>query len=132
MRWMLDTDTCVRLIKRDSTALRKLSSKPVGHVGLSAITLSELELGACKSAKPQQARGALTQFLYSLEIAPYDAPAATCYGEVRALLERKGTPIGSLDTLIAAHARALDVVLVTHNTREFSRVVGLRIDDWLK
>lgn len=130
MRWMLDTDTCIRLIKKGSYALRKLSSKPVGQVGVSSITVAELERGVFKSGKPHEARVALTEFLYALEVSDFDAQAARCYGEIRAMLERKGTPIGSFDTLIAGHARALDVVLVTHNTKEFARIPGLRLEDW--
>ena len=130
---MLDTDTCIAIIKKQpANALRKLRSKSIGQLGVSSITLSELAFGAAKSAKPDDANVALAEFLLALEIAAFGSDAATIYGEVRASLERRGTPIGPLDTLIAAHALALDAVLVTHNTREFAYVGRLRLEDWLK
>jgi tRNA(fMet)-specific endonuclease VapC len=130
---MLDTDTCIAIIKNQPrTALRKLRGKSIGQLGISSITLGELAFGAAKSSKPHEANTALTEFMLALEVAAFDSDAATIYGQVRASLERRGTPIGPLDTLIAAHALALDAVLVTHNAREFSHVVGLRIEDWLR
>lgn len=132
MRWMLDTDTCIGLIRhRSATALKKLGSRSVGQVGISSITLSELAYGAARSQAPEQSRAALEEFLLPLVVAPYDDAAAFAYGGIRATLASAGTPIGPLDTLIAAHALALDVTLVTHNRREFERVEGLRVDDWL-
>lgn len=132
MRWMLDTDTCIAIIKRQpENALRKLRGKSIGQVGISSITMGELAFGAEKSSKAKESRAALSEFLLALEIAPFEDEAAMRYGEVRAALERHGRPIGPLDTLIAAHALAIDAVLVTHNTREFRRVNGLRIEDWL-
>jgi tRNA(fMet)-specific endonuclease VapC len=86
--------------------------------------------GAAKSLRPEQNRIALTQFVAPLEIAPYDDVAAQCYGDLRACLERQGTPIGSLDMLIAAHALALTCVLVTNNEKEFARVPGLKMENW--
>ena len=130
---MLETDTCIAVIKRQpEAALKKLRGKSVGQVGISSVTLSELSYGAAASAKPADNLEALREFLLPLVVAPYDDACALVYGTVRAALEKKGRPIGSLDTLIAAHALALDAVLVTHNTREFSRVAGLRLEDWLK
>jgi len=133
MKWMLDTNTCIALIKKaPEVAVRKLRGKSMGQVGLSSIVLSELTFGAARSARPTQNFGALEEFILALEIAPYDYRAALEYGNVRHLLEHGGEPIGPLDTLIGAHALALDVILVTHNTREFERVKGLRIEDWLE
>jgi tRNA(fMet)-specific endonuclease VapC len=132
MRWMLDTDTCIGLIRfRHERALRRLQSKTIGQVGLSSITLSELAFGVSRSSKPQQNRSALDQFLLALEVVPFDSEAANEAGDVRARLAVAGTPIGPMDTLIAAHARSLDVTLVTHNRREFRCVKGLRVEDWL-
>lgn len=132
MRWMLDTDTCIGLIRqRSASALKKLGSRSVGQVGISSITLSELAYGAAKSQSPDRSRAALEEFLLPLVVAPYDDACAFAYGEIRATLANAGTPIGPLDTLIAAHALALDVTLVTHNRREFERVPNLRVDDWL-
>jgi len=132
MKWMLDTNTCIAMIKREpESALKKLRGKSVGQVGLSIIVLTELANGAAGSARPAQNFAALHEFLMALEVASYDYTAAMQYGSVRSSLEHKGQPIGPLDTLIAAHALALDAILVTHNTREFERVKGLRVEDWL-
>jgi tRNA(fMet)-specific endonuclease VapC len=133
MRWMLDTNTCIALIRQAPAAvIRKLRGKSIGQVGISSIVLSELTFGVARSSRPAQNIAALREFLLALEVAPYDQAAATEYGAVRAALAQTGEPIGPLDTLIAAHALALDVVLVTHNKREFGRVRGLRLEDWLK
>jgi tRNA(fMet)-specific endonuclease VapC len=131
MKWMLDTDTCIAVIKgKPPNVLKKLRGKSVGQVGISAITLGELAFGAAKSSRGDEAHAALAEFLLPLEIASLDGDAAANHGQLRASLERRGTPIGPLDTLIGAHAAALDVILVTHNTREFSRVDSLRLEDW--
>ena len=131
MRWMLDTDTCIALIKgKPPSVLKKLRGKSVGQVGISSITLGELAFGAAKSGRRDESRAALAEFLLALEIASFDGDAASSYGQLRASLEKRRTPIGPLDTLIGAHAAALDVVLVTHNTREFGRIDTLRLEDW--
>jgi tRNA(fMet)-specific endonuclease VapC len=127
---MLDTDTCIALIKKHPGALKKLRGKSIGQVGLSAITLGELAFGADKSSRPKDAHEGLREFLLALEIAAFDDQSALRYGEVRASLARRGTPIGPLDTLIGSHAHALDVILVTHNTHEFAQIEGLRLEDW--
>jgi tRNA(fMet)-specific endonuclease VapC len=131
MKWMLDTDSCIALIKgKPPSVLKKLRGKSVGQVGISSITLGELAFGAAKSGRRDESRAALAEFLLALEIASFDGDAASSYGQLRASLEKRGTPIGPLDTLIGAHAAALDVVLVTHNTREFGRIDTLRLEDW--
>ncbi len=130
MKWMLDTDTCIALIKKHPIALKKLRGKSIGQVGVSPITLGELAFGAAKSSRPKESHDALGEFLLALEIATFDEGAAMTYGAVRATLERRGRPIGPLDTLIGSHAHELDVILVTHNTREFSQIAGLRLEDW--
>jgi tRNA(fMet)-specific endonuclease VapC len=133
MKWMLDTDTCIALIKRQPRELiKRLQGKAVGDVGISSITLAELRYGVAKSARREQNRAALDQFLLPLDIGEFDEASADSYGTVRATLEAQGKPIGPLDMLIAGHALSLNVVLVTHNAQEFRRVEGLRIDDWLK
>jgi tRNA(fMet)-specific endonuclease VapC len=131
MKWMLDTDTCIAIIKgKPPGVLKKLRGKSVGQVGISSITLGELAFGAAKSGRRDESHAALAEFLLALEIASFDSDAASSYGQLRAALEKRGTPIGPLDTLIGSHAAALDVVLVTHNTREFGRIDGLRLEDW--
>jgi tRNA(fMet)-specific endonuclease VapC len=131
MKWMLDTDTCIAIIKgTPASVLKKLRGKSVGQVGISSITLAELASGAAKSSRRGEAQMALSEFLLALEVASFDSDAAASYGSLRALLEKRGTPIGPLVTLIGAHAAALEVTLVTHNTREFRRIDDLRVEDW--
>lgn len=130
MKWMLDTDTCIAIIKKHPVVLKKLRGKSIGQVGLSSITLGELAFGAAKSSRPRAAHDALHEFLLALEIAAFDDQSAMRYGEVWASLAPGGKPIGPFDTLIGSHARSLDVILVTHNTREFTRIKDLRLEDW--
>jgi len=132
MRFMLDTDSCISLIKRRPTKIiRRITSLEPGEAGISSITLAELRFGVAKSTDQARNGQALDEFLLPLEIADFDEAAAGCYGAVRAALESSGTPIGPLDTLIGAHALSLGAVLVTHNTREFRRLPGLAIEDWM-
>ncbi len=131
IQYLLDTDICIYLIKeRPGKVIRRLRQESPTDVGVSSITLSELELGVHRSARPEQNRTALFQFLAPLSILPYDDLAAACYGELRSHLESSGTPIGSMDTLIAAHALSLECKLVTNNVREFSRATELAIENW--
>lgn len=132
MKLMLDTNTCIALIKRKPIhALQKFSEYQVGDIGISTITLAELRYGVSKSQHQAKNQAALDAFTFPLEIAAFDEQATVAYGELRASLEKKGTPIGPLDTMIAAHALSLDVVLVTNNTREFNRVPELKVVDWI-
>ena len=131
MRLMLDTNICIYLIKEQpASVLDRFTAHPVGAIGVSVITLAELEYGVAKSSRPARNRAALEQFVSPLEVAPFDRDATSVYGRVRAQLEKKGQPIGSMDLLIAAHAISLDVRLITHNVKEFRKVPGLRIEDW--
>jgi len=98
-------------------------------VGISTITLAELQYGVAKSSDPSRNGLALKRFCMPLEILKFDQQAATAYGEARSRLERVGTPIGPLDTLIAAHALSLNVILVTSNEDEFRRVAGLKVEN---
>lgn len=130
--WMLDTDICIALIKRQPPELiAKLRKHKPGEVAISAITQAELHFGVSKSAQPEKNRAALDQFLLPLEVLTFDEIAAECYGQVRATLESAGTPIGPLDTLIASHALSINATIVTNNVREFSRVRGLRVQNWM-
>lgn len=129
--FVLDTNICVALIRQRSEALlTRLRAQPIGGVAISSITLAELEYGVEKSTRPEQNRDALIAFLAPLEVLRFDEAAASRYGVLRADLERRGQPIGSLDLLIAAHALSLGVTLVTNNVREFRRVPGLMVEDW--
>ncbi|MBA2375388.1 MAG: type II toxin-antitoxin system VapC family toxin [Actinomycetota bacterium] len=131
MSRILDTNICIYLIRgRSPEALDRFEEFEVGEVGVSVVTVSELRYGVEKSARVEKNREALERFLLPLEIMDFDLDATSAYGRVRANLEKNGTPIGPLDTLIAAHAISLDATLATNNTREFERVQGLRIEDW--
>ena len=131
IRFMLDTNICIYLIKqKPRQVVKRLEEISVSDVGISSITLSELEYGVAKSRRAEQNRAALIGFLAPLEILPYDDMAAQHYGELRCHLEAHGTLIGSLDMLIAAHARSVQCTLVTNNTAEFSRVPQLKLDNW--
>ncbi|HZG68069.1 MAG TPA: type II toxin-antitoxin system VapC family toxin [Herpetosiphonaceae bacterium] len=128
---LLDTNICIYLIKRQPPeVLQRFTAYTPGDLGVSTVTAAELWYGAAKSGRPAQNRQALDQFLLPLVIAPFDDSAARAYGRLRADLERQGTPIGALDTLIAAHALSLGVPLVTNNVKEFARVAGLPVENW--
>lgn len=131
MKFMLDTNICIDLIRRrPARLLLRLQQCSPGDVGMSSITLAELEFGVHMSRTPDQNKLALAEFAAALEILPFDDLAAASYGELRALLERQGQPIGSMDMLIAAHALSRGLTLVTNNEREFRRVPGLRVTNW--
>jgi tRNA(fMet)-specific endonuclease VapC len=131
MKVMLDTNICIYIIKqRPERVLQRFLEYQVGEIGISSITLSELRYGVAKSRYKEKNADALEQFVVSLDVASYDEEAALVYGDIRATLEKAGTPIGSMDLLIAAHAVSLGVTLVTNNTREFSRVQALTLLDW--
>jgi tRNA(fMet)-specific endonuclease VapC len=133
MKYMLDTNICIYIIKqKPQNIIRRFREAKISEIGVSSITLSELEYGVMKSAKPEQNRMALAQFMAPIEIPFYDDTAAQHYGEIRAHLERQGKPIGSLDMLIAAHALSLNAVLITNNEREFKKVSNLKIENWTK
>lgn len=128
---LLDTNVLVHLIRgRPVSVLRRFLMFAPGDLGVSSITAGELYVGAVKSSDPVANLAALDKLLLPLEIASFDFDAAKQYGQIRAHLELRGTPIGALDTLIAAQALTIGVVLVTNNTGEFSRIPGLKIEDW--
>ena len=132
MNVMLDTNTCIAIIRRNSLqVLKRFNAYKVGEIGISWITLAELEFGVAKSQHQEKNQAALDEFVLPLEIANFNRETARVYGRVRAMLEKKGTPIGSLDMMIGAHALALGITLATNNTREFSRIKGLTVVDWL-
>jgi tRNA(fMet)-specific endonuclease VapC len=132
MKFMLDTNICIYAIKhRPAEVADALRAHEQAGLGVSSITVAELEYGAAKSGSARNMR-ALQQFLEPLEIADFDRAASQRYGRLRAQLEAAGTPIGPLDTQIASHALALGVTLVTNNTREFQRVPGLVLANWVR
>jgi tRNA(fMet)-specific endonuclease VapC len=132
MKYLLDTNICVTLIRQKSPAvLQRLVSLKPGDVAISSTTLAELVYGAEKSTKKEENLIALQQFVLPLEQVTFDQQAAIAYGRIQADLEQTGIVIGSMDMLIAANALSLDLVLVTNNVREFSLVQGLEIEDWI-
>lgn len=133
MKFLLDTNICIYLIKQKPFYLvQKFEAYTIGEIGLSSITVAELQFGVQKSLYPTQNQEALEQFLTPFVIADFDYQAAIVYGHIRTRLEAQGTPIGPLDTLIAAQAMSLDVTLVTNNLKEFSRIPNLKIENWVK
>ncbi|MBW2681301.1 MAG: type II toxin-antitoxin system VapC family toxin [Deltaproteobacteria bacterium] len=133
MKFMLDTNTCIYIIKKKPPdVIERFIQTEISQIGISSITLSELSYGVSKSSKPEQNQIALAQFIAPLEILPYGDDAAQYYGTLRTHLEKQGTPIGSLDMLIAAHALSTDCTLVTNNEKEFIRIPNLKIENWVK
>ncbi|MBI5179406.1 MAG: type II toxin-antitoxin system VapC family toxin [Nitrospinae bacterium] len=133
MKFLLDTNICIFIIrKKPESVLKRLEEHAPGDIGISSVTLAELEYGVQKSLQVEQNGKALHTFLLPLEIAPFGREAAGEYGKIRAKLEAKGIPIGPLDLMIGAHALSLGRVVVSNNVREFSRIGGLRVQDWTK
>ncbi len=131
MKVLLDTNICIHLInQKSSQVLQRFQSYLVGEVGVSSVTASELAFGVEKS-KSQRNRDALMRFMAPLEIMSYSDREIWHYARIRAQLESIGQPIGALDTMIAAHALALGVPLVTNHTSEFARVEGLVLENWV-
>ena len=132
MKLMLDTNICIYIIKQQPAAvLKRFLEYQIGDIGISSITLSELRYGVAKSTHQEKNTKALDEFITPLEVVFFDVEAAHVYGEIRANLEKAGTPIGSMDMLIAAHAVSLGIPLVTNNTREFVRITSLNVIDWI-
>ncbi len=131
IKYMLDTNICIYIIKRKpESVMERFRQSPISDIGISSITLSELEYGVMKSAKREQNKLALAQFIAPIELCAYNDLATQHYGKIHADLERQGTPIGSLYMLIAAHALSIDSVLITNNESEFRRVPDLTIENW--
>ena len=133
MKYMLDTNICIGLIRRKPPNLiKRLTHCEPGEVGVSSITIAELAYGANKSSQIEQNLSALEQFLFPIEIVDFDQRASAAYGVVRAYLEREGKVIGSMDMLIGAHALSLGAILITNNVDEFKRIPKLKVEDWMK
>ena len=128
---LLDTNICIYIINAKPPAvLERFRQYRMGDIGLCSVVAAELAFGVAKSDSARN-RQALEMFLAPLIILPFDTAAVWVYGDLRANLERRGTPIGSLDTMIAAHALSQQALLITNNMREFSKVPGLQLDNWV-
>ena len=131
LRWLLDTNLCIRALRDRPAGLRERFNREADALCISTIVLTELLYGAEKSARPDENRRAVEQFAARLVVLPFDDAAAAHAGNIRATLERQGLLIGGYDILIAGHARSRGLVVVTGNLGEFTRVEGLRAEDWL-
>lgn len=132
MKLLLDTNICIYIIKQQPvTVLKRFLEYQIGDIGISSITLSELRFGVAKSTHYVKNNKALDEFVTPLEVLSFDEEAARVYGGIRANLEKAGTPVGSMDMLIAAHAVSSGLPLVTNNTGEFKRIPALTVVDWL-
>lgn len=132
MIFLLDSDICVYSINNEPKSVQKrLNMLHFGDVGIPAVVVAELRYGVAKSQAREKNTRALEDFLSSFKIIRFDADAALRYGEIRAALEKNGTPIGALDMLIAAQAVSLGLTLVTNNLREYKRVPGLKCISWV-
>lgn len=127
---MLDTNLCIRVLRDRPASLREKFNSTAESLCISTIGLTELLHGAAKSARPDHNRREVDRFAARLDILPFDADAAGHAADIRATLERQGFPIGGYDLLIAGHARSRGLVVVTGNPGEFTRVDGLRCEDW--
>ena len=131
LRYMLDANICIYVIKNRPAELRQRFNELADQLCISSVVLGELIYGAEKSARPAANLRVVEDFAARLEVLPFDARAAAQFGQVRAELERLGRPIGSYDMMIGGHARSAGLVLVTNNTREFERIAGLRLENWV-
>ena len=131
MRYMLDTNICIYLIKnKPECVLKRLKEHGYSEICISSVTYAELVHGVEKSQAVEKNRLALAILLANIEIMNFDTLAAEEYGKIRADLEKAGTPIGPMDMMIAGHAKSLGYTIVTNNTKEFMRVSGLLIENW--
>ena len=132
LKFMLDTNMVIYIIKqRPESVLQRFLLHAPSEFCISSITLAEMQYGIAKSSKPEQNQLALVSFLSNIEVAPFDDKAAVEYGPIRAGLEKLGTPIGGNDMLIAAHAKAIGLTVITNNTKEFERIPGLKLENWV-
>ena len=133
MRYLFDTNICSYVIhqrKGFESITRRMDGLRYGELVLSSIVLAELQFMVVKSAVPQAKREQLLRFLLQFHVAPFDEAATLAYGQLRHQLERRGSPIGPLDTLIAAHAISLQATVVTNNVKHFGQVPGLMVENW--
>ncbi|WP_404359923.1 tRNA(fMet)-specific endonuclease VapC [Methylotuvimicrobium sp. KM1] len=132
LKYMLDTDTCIFTIKRRPVHVKRLFNAHIGQLCISSVTWGELVYGAENSEQVQRNLLDIEGFAARLEVLPFDAHAARQFGQLRAELSNAGRTIGAYDMMIAGHARSLGLIVVSNNVREFSRVSGIRLENWLE
>ncbi|MDA3134615.1 tRNA(fMet)-specific endonuclease VapC [Atlantibacter subterranea] len=130
LKYLLDTNICIFTMKNKPQIVRDAFNRHDGQMCISSVSLMELIVGAEKSLQVERNLRAIEGFTARLVVLPYDVGAANHTGQIRADLERKGTPVGAYDYMIAGHARSQGLIVVTNNRREFDRVPGLRVEDW--
>lgn len=131
MRYLLDTNICIYIMnKRPVEVIERCRQCEPGEIGISTITLSELQYGVSKSDQRTKNKTRLGDFLLPFEILAYDQSAANIYGKIRFQLEKNGMPIGPMDILIAAHAISRDLILITNNEKAFRRIKKLEVENW--
>ncbi len=131
LRYLLDTNLCIRVLRDRPQSIRERFNAEADGLCISTVVLTELYHGAAKSARPVENRAEVERFANRLAVLPFDEAAAAHAGDIRAALEAEGRTIGGYDVLIAGHARSRGLIVVTGNLREFTRVDGLRCEDWL-
>ena len=131
LKYLLDTNTVIYTVKNRPREVRQRFTQHANQMAISAVTLGELIYGAEKSSQPERNLADIDSMAARLEVLPFDEAAAKHFGQVRAELANAGTPIGPYDQMIAGHARSLGLILVTNNTREFIRVAGIRLENWV-
>ena len=133
MKYLIDTNICIYIMnKRPAEVIKKFKKFDLGEIGISTITISELEYGVAKSTHREKNQQRLKEFIAPLEILTYNEIAAKTYGDIRFQLEKRGQPIGPLDLLIAAHALSHNLILATNNDKEFKRIKKLKVENWTK
>jgi tRNA(fMet)-specific endonuclease VapC len=133
MKYLLDTNICIYIIKKKpETVIKKFTKLRPGSVAISSITLSELYYGVVKSSKPNENMIALQEFISPLIVLDFTEQDALFYGKIRTDLEKKGKPIGAMDLLIASIAKSKELILVSNNVREFSRISDLKVENWVE
>ena len=132
MKYLLDTNTCIYIINRKPpSAVYRIRSRNPDDIAISTITIAELQYGVYRSQYADRNRIALLEFLVPFIIIDFDQSAAAAYGIIRASLEKRGTPVGPMDLLIAAQALSEKLILITNNEKEFRRIEGLKIENWI-
>lgn len=131
LKYLLDTNIVIFVIKHRPLSVLDAFNRNGGRMAISSITLAELAHGVEKSSNPARNLAVVEDFVSRLEVLPYDDRAAWQYGIIRAALEKQGTPIGVNDLHIAGHARSLGLVIVTNNLREFERIPGVSVENWV-